>query len=567
MNKRVFITLFLCLGTLTTLWAQAPKWLDKTRNAVFSLIAYDANGQLLHTGNGFFLTEDGVAIADYSIFEGAQRAVAVDTQGKQLPVELILGANEMYDVVKFKVNTGGKKVTALPMASQAPVSSNTVFLLPYSTQKGGEYAIGKLQQADKVEGSYQYYTLNLSLKDKMVSCPLVNIDGQVFALAQKSSGADSTTVCYGVDVRFANDLQVGALSYGDNSLTKIGIKKALPETEDDALAMLYMLSTQVELPAYLQLLNDFLDKFPTSADGYLRRANVQLAISQDEASLRQVEADLDAALRVSTSKGEVYYDKANIIYSYLGTNPDPVYKNWTVDTALQEVDKAIKEKPEPMFYQLKGDMLFSKGDYAGSYEAYNQVNQSNLVSADSYYAAAKSKELLGDMEAALSLMDQSIGRFTPPYTSEAGPYLLERARMRDAAGQSRQALLDYDEYYKAVSTQVGDGFYYLRGQTALRARVFQRALDDFNEAIEMNPQELTYYAELAVAQLRVGQNNEALEVLTRAEKIDANYSEIYRLRGLALIQLKRNSEACSAFQKALELGNEEAQALIEKYCK
>lgn len=565
MKHKFLLLLLLSVVTLHS-WGQAPKWLDKTRSAVFSLIAYDADGKMLHSGNGFFIGEDGTAIADYSVFEGAQRAVVVDAQGKQMEVEMILGANEMYDVTKFLVNTGGKKVTALSVAQVAPANNTTVFLLPYSTQKGGDYAIGNVQRADRVEGSYNYYTLALALKDKMVSCPLVNNDGQVFALAQKSSGADSTTVCYGMDVKFANNLQVSSLSFNDNSLTKIGIKKALPDTEEDALGLLYMVSMRLSLPDYLQLLNDFLEKFPNSADGYLRRANVQLAIDQSDDSMRKVEADLDNALKSSSSKAEVYYNKANIIYSYLGTNPQSPYKNWNVDSAVSEVNKAIQESPLPMYYQLKGDILFSKADYAGAYEAYDAVNHSSLVSAASLYSAAKTKELMQDSEAALALMDSCIAKFAPPYTTEAAPYLLERGRMRDEAGQSRQALLDYDEYYRAVSTQVNDVFYYLRGQVAFRARVYQRALDDFAEAIEMNPQELTYRAELAVVNMRVGRNEEALNVLAEAEKIDPSYSEIYRLKGLTLVQMKRNSEACENFNKAKELGNTEAQALIDKYC-
>lgn len=557
--------MLLCL-TAGWSFAQTPKWLDKTRNAVFNIIAYDEGGKMIHTGNGFFIAEDGTAISDYSVFENAQRAVIIDTQGNQMNVDMILGANAMYDVVKFRVDISGKKVTVLPLAQIAPTENTSVFLLPYSTQKGGEYAIGKVQRSDRVEGSYNYYTLALSLKEKMVSCPLVNNDGQVFALAQKSSGADSTTVCYGMDVKFANSLQVGALSFNDNSLMKIGIRKALPDTEADALALLYMVSSRLSLPEYLQLMNDFLAKFPNSADGYLRRANVQLASSQTDESLKKVESDLDTAMKLSPSKAEVYYNKASIIYSYLGINPEPPYKNWTVASALEEIEKAIKEDPLPMYQQLKGDMLFSQADYAGAYAAYEQVNRSNQASAASFYSAAKTKELMQDTDAALALMDSCIAKFSPPYTQEAAPYILERARMRDEADQSRQALLDYDEYYKAVGTQVNDVFYYLRGQVALKARVYQRALDDYADAIEMNPEELTYRAELAVANMRVGRNEEALQVLADAEKIDPSYSEIYRLRGLALIQLKRNSEACNSFSKAKELGNSEVQALIDKYC-
>lgn len=564
MKQKLLLTLIFCLMAGWSV-AQTPKWVDKSKSAVFSIITYDQNGNMLNTGNGFFITESGVGLSDYDIFKGAQRAVVVDPQGNQMPVSMILGANEMYNVVKFSVTVTGKKVSALSLAPAAPVVNSTVFVLPYSTQKDKSFTSGKVQKADKMEGQYNYYTLNLSLRDKLVSCPVVNGDGAVFALAQKSSGADST-LCYGVDVNFANSLQINALSFNDNSLTKIGIKKALPETEEDALAMIYMVSSTLSLPDYMSLLNEFLAKFPNSADGYLRRANVQLAMSQDNQSLRQVEADMDAALKVTSDKASAYYDKANLIYSYLGTNPESPYNNWTYDTALAELDKAIKENPLPIYSQLQGDIRFAKGDYAGAYQSYDVVNHSSLVSAATFYNAAKTKELLEDTDVSLALMDSCISKFPRPYTVDAAPYLLERARMRDAAEKPRQALADYDEYYNAVNTQVNDVFYYLRAQCAMRARAYQRALDDYVEAVEINPQELTYRAELALANMRVGRNEEALQVLADAEKVDPTYSEIYRLRGLAQLQLKKNTEACENFKKAKELGNEEAQALIDKYC-
>ena len=83
--------------------AQAPKWVEKAKRAVFSVVTYDKNDKILNTGNGFFVTEDGIALSDYSLFKGAERAVIVNFEGKQMPVNAILGADDMYDVIKFRV--------------------------------------------------------------------------------------------------------------------------------------------------------------------------------------------------------------------------------------------------------------------------------------------------------------------------------------------------------------------------------------------------------------------------------------------------------------------------------
>lgn len=108
MKKKLLLMLTLCLLAQWSV-AQAPKWVDKAKRAVFSVVTYDQNDKILNTGNGFFVTEDGVALSDYTLFKGAQRAVVMSSDGAQMPVEAIMGADDMYDVVKFRVGIPGKK--------------------------------------------------------------------------------------------------------------------------------------------------------------------------------------------------------------------------------------------------------------------------------------------------------------------------------------------------------------------------------------------------------------------------------------------------------------------------
>ena len=92
-------------------------------------------------------------------------------------------------------------------------------------------------------------------------------------------------------------------------------------------------------------------------------------------------------------------------------------------------------------------------------------------------------------------------------------------------------------------------------------------MDDWTKAIEINPKELTYRAELAVVNIRVGRNEEAIKQLQEALSIDANYAEAYRLMGLAYVQMKKKEEARKHFMKAKTLGAPDIDALIEKHCK
>lgn len=562
----MILAMSLCLLAQWTM-AQAPKWVEKAKHAVFSVVTYDKNDQILNTGNGFFVTEDGVALSDYTLFKGAQRAVIIDNEGRQMPVLNIMGADDMYDVVKFRVGIE-KKVTALPIATRQPAAGTLVYLLPYSTQKGRTCTTGHLKSADKVEGNYLYYTLELPLKDKMISCPLTDAEGAVFGLAQKSSGQDTATICYAVDARYAMDQKISALSYNDETLTNIGIKKALPDTEEQALIFLYMASTQLTPEKYMEVLNDYIEQYPNSTDGYIRRATQLLSTSQDEATLKQVAADMDQALKVASQEEAVRFDRAKLIYNYMLTNPATPHEDWSFDKALEEIQQAIDLQALPVYVQLKGDILFAKQDYPGALAAYEQVNHSDMASPTSYFSAAQTKEMMkAPATEVLALMDSCIALCPQPYTNTTGPYLLARAQALLNANQARKAMLDYDAYYKAMNGNVNAAFYYYREQAAMQARQYQRALDDLAKAIELAPDELLYRAELAVVNIRVGRSEEAIRILQEALKIEPEYAEAYRLMGQAYVQLKKKDEACESFAKAKELGDPNVDALIKKHCK
>ncbi len=567
MKKKLLLICTLCVLAQWNV-AQAPKWIDKAKRAVFSVVTYDRNDKILNTGNGFFVTEEGVALSDYTLFKGAERAVVMTSDGVQMSVEAIMGANDMYDVVRFRVATSGKKVPALTLASVASAVGTDVYLLPYSTQKNRSYTAGKIKETIKIADKYSYYTLDMHLKEKMVSCPVMTADGQVFGLVQQSVGQDTAGICYAIDAQFAMAQNISPFSYGDMALKNIGIKKALPDTEEQALVFLYMASSQLSPEKYMETLDNFIAQYPNSADGYLRRASQQMFMSNDNVSMDKVSDDMDKALKVAVKKDDVFFNRAKIIYSYVLGKPEKVYKSWSYDTALEEIKKAMEIENLPVYQQLEGDILFAKQDYPAAFVCYDKVNHSNMASPATFFSAAKTKELMqAPVEEVLALMDSCVMRLSQPYTEEAAPYLLERAQVRMNAGEARNAVLDYDAYYKAVKGNVNDMFYYYREQAALKAKQYQRALDDMTKAIELNPDELTYRAELAVVNIRVGRYEEALEVLKAALAKDSKYAEAYRLMGIAQIQLKKNKEACDCFSKAKELGDVNVDALIEKHCK
>ena len=111
--KTLILTIALILGVFTNISAQ-PGAVKKAADAAFTLTTFKADGSILATSNGVCITTDGIAISPWKPFVGAEKAVIIDAKGQRHEVECLLGANDIYDIVKFQV-TG--KTVAAPLAT------------------------------------------------------------------------------------------------------------------------------------------------------------------------------------------------------------------------------------------------------------------------------------------------------------------------------------------------------------------------------------------------------------------------------------------------------------------
>lgn len=565
MKKTLWIITCCLIAQLAS--AQAPKWAEKAKKAVFSIVTYDKENKIKGTGNGFYIDAQGTALSDYSLFEGAERAVIINADGKQVEVNRILGANSMYDVVKFNTAIEKKQMT-LPLAPQPAKVGETVYLLPYSTQKATALQTGKVTAVDSIGNQSFYYTLEMKTGEKTISCPIMNINGQVLGMIQKNASDDSME-SYALGASYGASLSISALSMNDGALNNIGIKKALPDTEDQALVYLYMSAEQLDKDSYLNILNEFLTQYPNSMEGYVRRANYYMG-SEDAAQYAQADADLKKALDVASVKEDAYYQVAKSIYGYvLSLNDKEPYQEWTMDKALELIRTAIQTNEQPLHVQLEGDIFFAQGKYADAYASYEKFNQSTMASAASYYSAAKAKQLTegSDINEVLALMDKAIEQLSKPYFGEAAPYFYERAELRAQAGKYREAVLDYNTFFDAVSGDVTALFYFQREQAEMQCRMYQQALNDINKAVEMAPEDVDFWVEKGSVHLRVNQLDEAVEVFKKALTMNDKYAAAYRMLGYCQALQNNNKEACANFAKAKELGDEVVDQLIEKYCK
>ena len=545
------------LFTFLPLSAQ-PSWVKKASKSVFTLKTFSADGTLLGSANGFFVGSGGEAVSCFVPFKGAQRAVVIDASGKEVAVECMLGANETYDVAKFRV--AGGKSQPLVLAQSAQTVGSSVWLLPYREMK--RVPQGTIRKAETFNGGYDYYTVALQMPENSVGTPLFNESGEVIGLMQQPSSLNDT-LNYAVSALFADSLTITGLSINDRVLRSTGIKKALPQSVDQALLTLYVAGSSLDSLAYAQLVDDFIEQFPRHPDGYTSRA--QLAV--DENRFADADRDMEKALKVAEKADEVHYTYSRLILQKEIYKPGIPYEAWTLDRSFDEAGEAYSLNPLPTYRQQQAVVRYAQQRYEEAGSIYEELFSTPLRSAELFYSASVCKQLAGDSTAQLALLDSCVAMFSRPFLKEVSPYLLARAQLLMDLKRPRDAVNDLNDYEGVMKSQVNANFYYLRYQAEVAGRLFQQALNDIEQAVRMAPESDLYLAEKASLQVRVGYYDQAIETAKTCVQLAPEHSDGYLFLGLAQCQKGQTAEGVKNLQKAKELGDPQAEELIAKYSK
>lgn len=553
--RRVFILIIISLYFGP---AGAQSWTKKAAKSVFTLKTFGADGTLIGSSGGFFVGEQGEAVSSFTPFKGASSAIVIDAQGKEMPVACMLGANDTYDVAKFRVTA--KKTIPLTIAPQQAAEGARVWLLPF--RENTTLPQGTVRSAETFREYYAYYTVAMKMPEGTTSCPLMNEAGEVIGLMQQPY-KQNDTLSYAVSALFADSLAINGLSINDPTLRSTMIKKDLPATADQAALTLYLAQSSLDSTAYVQLLEDFITKFPGAPDGYTYRAQIEASNKMFDAASR----DMEQAIKVADKKDEAHYNYSKLIYQkeiYMSQVP---YEGWSLDKALEEAQAAEKLNPLAIYRQHQAIILYAQKKFTEADNIYQTLYNTEMRSAGLFFEGSRCKAMLNDTTAQIALLDSCMSMFSKPYLKEAAPYLMSRAQTLMDAKRYRDATNDLNDYEKLMQATVNANFYYLRFQAEMGGRLFQQALNDINRAIEMAPQYDLYYAEKASLQVRVGLYDEAIETANECIRVAPDHSDGYLFLGIAQCLKGEKTEGVKNLRKAKELGDSQADSLIEKYSK
>ena len=230
----------------------------------------------------------------YTAFHNARSAEYIDESGKKQKVSRINGASDIYDVIKFSLDTKSKEFLAV--AKAASPQGSAVYILRKGSAKKPEAVASKINVKKDVSGG-TYYELALPYDEKNVGCPVVNEEGGCVAVVQRNVGKDATT--YAISASFCENLKVKETDYANSALNTVYIPKTLPDAEDAAYTYIYMLSqVSHDNSVFSAALQDFVEKYPNNADGYVERAKYNAS----QGKFNDCETDIAKAVSLSDKK-------------------------------------------------------------------------------------------------------------------------------------------------------------------------------------------------------------------------------------------------------------------------
>ena len=550
--RTLILAISLVFGVSTSLFAQ-PAAVKKAADAAFTLTTFKADGSILATSNGVCISTDGIAVSPWKPFIGADKAVIVDSKGQKHDVECLLGANEIYDIAKFQVSG---KTAAAPLATTVS-AGDEVWLTPIL--KSGNAEKANVTSVEKFMDKYNYAILSSSATDKMNGVPVFDKKGQVIGLYNKSGDSQSST-----DANYAKDFVLKGLSQNDITLRQSDIRIGLPNTLEEAVVAL-MLSSEKPANIHEAIVNEFITKFPQSNDGYYALANIQIA----KGEVANADKTMQTAIGKVTAKDEAHYNFARLIYrnAFIPEFEEKAKAiGWTLDKALDEVQKAQSAKANDAYRHLQAQITYAKGDYAKAYTDFEALTKTKFNNPELYLEMAQSRQHLGgtDQEI-LDLLNKSIELCDTPYVSTSAPYFYTRGQQLEKMGEYRKAVQDYYTYEYFNQGRLGAAFYYMREQCEVKGRMWQQALQDILVASRLDPKEALYPTEAGSLLLRLNKLDAAMSAAQQAIQLDDAQPDAYLILGIAQCESKQKESGIKNIQKAKELGNTQADTFLQKY--
>lgn len=125
-----------------------------------------------------------------------------------------------------------------------------------------------------------------------------------------------------------------------------------------------------------------------------------------------------------------------------------------------------------------------------------------------------------------------------------------------------------DDFNEAIRLEPNNhAYYFIRGNTYYEINQYNLSITDYDKVISIDPNFAKAYLNRGTTYNELGQYYEAIGDLDHAIRLMPNEPKCYRSRGNAYLKLNKHKYACSDFKKACELGKYLFCLEYQTFCK
>jgi S1-C subfamily serine protease len=174
------LAVFLFSATTALSQETLPELVRRIKPTVVAIATFDANGDSLMTGSGFFI-RPGEVVTNFHVVRGAARAEikTLEGKGKVYPVAGFLAVDEEGDLAIIKVNMPAERVRKVELATGLPEEGETIVVIGNPLRLEGSVTDGIVSAVREVPNVGRIIQITAPISHGNSGSPVFNLKGLV----------------------------------------------------------------------------------------------------------------------------------------------------------------------------------------------------------------------------------------------------------------------------------------------------------------------------------------------------------------------------------------------------
>ena len=179
----LFLSLLFVLPVLTQAQESLPELVKRVKPVVVAIATYDATGEPLMTGSGFFV-EPGQVITNLHVIRGAVRAdvKTLDGKGKVYPVAGALAIDDDGDLALLKIDMPLERAKKSELAATLPDEGEKIFVIGNPLKLEGSVSDGIVSAVREVPNVGRIIQITAPISHGNSGSPVFNLRGEVLGV-------------------------------------------------------------------------------------------------------------------------------------------------------------------------------------------------------------------------------------------------------------------------------------------------------------------------------------------------------------------------------------------------